>query len=102
MNKRKHVSGHAPVASAVQQLLRYPQLPLVIEEIQAALQAEREKRARFYQEMSEERRVEFIMRRIWSSKSFLHPQRPMTGALNSEIMPRTAWSSTGSWTPMNT
>lgn len=49
-----------PVTAMVQQLLHYPQLPLVVQEFQSVLQAEREKRARFYKEMSEEQKVEFI------------------------------------------
>jgi len=35
-----------PVTAMVQQLLRSPQLPLVVQEFQSVLQVEREKRAR--------------------------------------------------------
>lgn len=47
-------------ATAVQQLIRSPQLPLYVQEFQSLLQAEREKRERFYEEMSEQQKVEFI------------------------------------------
>ena len=60
MNTLSRISRHSPVASAVQQLLHYPRLPIVMEELQAMLEAEREKRERFYDEMKEEQKVEFI------------------------------------------
>ncbi len=49
-----------PVTTMVQQLLRCPQLPLVVQEFQSELRAEHEKRTRFYEEMSEGQKVEFI------------------------------------------
>jgi Uma2 family endonuclease len=49
-----------PVATAVQQLRRSPQLPRYVEEFQALLAAERARRARFYDEMTEDQKVEFI------------------------------------------
>ena len=59
MNTLDRIAG-SPIISAVQQLLHSPQLPRVVEEFQSVLSAEREKRERFYEEMSEERKVEFI------------------------------------------
>jgi Uma2 family endonuclease len=44
----------------MQQLLHSPQLPSMVAQFQAVLEAEREKRARFYEEMSEAQKVEFI------------------------------------------
>lgn len=60
MNTLNNISDHAPVASAVQQLLHHPRLPQVVAEFQAVLQAERKKREQFYDKMSEEQKVEFI------------------------------------------
>lgn len=48
------------IATAVQQLLRSPSLPVYVQQFQSLLQAEHEKRERFYEEMSEEHKVEFI------------------------------------------
>lgn len=48
------------IATAIQQLIRSPKLPLYVHEFQALLQAEQEKRKRFYEEMSEGQKVEFI------------------------------------------
>ena len=49
---------------AVQQLIRSPKLPLYVQEFQVLLQEEREKRERFYDEMSEQQKVEFINGKI--------------------------------------
>jgi Uma2 family endonuclease len=48
------------IATAVQQLLRSPSLPMYVQQFQSLLAAEHEKRERFYKEMSEEHKVEFI------------------------------------------
>ena len=48
------------IATAVQQLIRSPRLPVYAQQFQSLLQAEREKRERFYKEMSEQQKVEFI------------------------------------------
>ncbi len=60
MNALNHLSRHTPAAAAVQQLLHDPQLPRLVNEFQAVLEIEREKRERFYEEMTEEQKVEFI------------------------------------------
>ncbi len=60
MNTLNRISVHTPTASAMQQLLHSPQLPSMVAQFQAVLEAEREKRARFYEEMSEAQKVEFI------------------------------------------
>ena len=49
-----------PTAVTVQQLLRSPGLPVYVRQFQSLLQAEREKRKRFYEEMSEQQKTEFI------------------------------------------
>jgi hypothetical protein len=49
-----------PTAALVQQLLHSPGLPVYVQRFQSLLQAEREKRERFYEEMSEQQKVEFI------------------------------------------
>jgi len=52
---------HRPaIATAMQQLIRSPRLPVHVEELQSLLQEERARRERFYEEMSEEQKVEFI------------------------------------------
>ncbi len=48
------------VARAVQKLIRSPGLPTYVQHFQSLLQTEREKRERFYKEMSEDQKVEFI------------------------------------------
>jgi Uma2 family endonuclease len=45
---------------AVQQLIRSPSLPIYVQTFQALLREEQKKRERFYEEMSEEQKVEFI------------------------------------------
>ncbi len=60
MNSLNSTATPSPVASAVQLLLHDPQLPQVVEEFLSVLQAEEEKREQFYEEMSEEQKVEFI------------------------------------------
>jgi len=49
-----------PIATVMQQLIRSPGLPAHVQELQSLLQAEQAKRERFYEEMSEEQKVEFI------------------------------------------
>ncbi|MBL7064197.1 MAG: Uma2 family endonuclease [Anaerolineae bacterium] len=49
-----------PISIAMQQLVRSPRLPVHVRELQSLLQAERARRERFYKEMSEEQKVEFI------------------------------------------
>ncbi len=49
---------HPPVTVIMQQLFRSPLLP--VRELQSRLQAEQIRRERFYEEMSEEQKVEFI------------------------------------------
>jgi len=44
----------------IQQLVRSPRLPQITQQLEAILQAEQERRARFYEEMSEGQKVEFI------------------------------------------
>jgi Uma2 family endonuclease len=44
----------------VQQLIRSPKLPMYVQTFQALLQEEQKKREQFYEEMSEEQKVEFI------------------------------------------
>lgn len=48
------------VAQLVEQLSNSPSLPLIVGQFEALLQAERERRDRFYDEMSEGDKVEFI------------------------------------------
>lgn len=55
-----HPMHKIPTAVAVQQLLRSPCLPVHVQRFQSLLQAEHEKRKRFYEEMSEQQKVEFI------------------------------------------
>lgn len=47
-------------ATAFQQLLCSPRLPMYAQQLQSLLQAERQKREQFYEEMSEQQKVEFI------------------------------------------
>ncbi|MEJ5308510.1 MAG: Uma2 family endonuclease [Anaerolineae bacterium] len=49
-----------PIATAVQQLRRSPQLPRYVQEFESLLAAERARRERFYAEMAEDQKVEFI------------------------------------------
>ncbi|RLC80534.1 MAG: Uma2 family endonuclease [Chloroflexi bacterium] len=49
---------HPPVTVIMQQLFRSPLLP--VQELESRLQEERIRRERFYEEMSEEQKVEFI------------------------------------------
>ena len=49
-----------PIATVMQQLIRSPGLPAHVQELQSLLQAEQAKRERFYEEMSEGQKVEFI------------------------------------------
>ncbi len=49
-----------PIAAAVQQLRRSPQLPRYVQEFESLLAAECARRERFYTEMSEDQKVEFI------------------------------------------
>ncbi|MEE8391341.1 MAG: Uma2 family endonuclease [Anaerolineae bacterium] len=48
------------IATAVQLLIHSPSLPAYVQRFQSLLQTEREKRERFYEEMSEDQKVEFI------------------------------------------
>ena len=45
---------------AIEQLLRSPRLPLVAQDFQVILEAERKKRQQFYDEISESEKIEFI------------------------------------------
>lgn len=56
----RQATHRAPTTTAFRQLLHSPELPTYVEQCQSVLQAEREKREQFYEEMSEERKVEFI------------------------------------------
>ncbi len=56
----RHPVYEMPIAMTIQQLLRSPSLPVYVQRFQSLLQAEREKRERFYEEMSEQQKVEFI------------------------------------------
>ncbi|HOT91954.1 MAG TPA: Uma2 family endonuclease [Anaerolineae bacterium] len=49
-----------PITMAVQHLRRSPQLPRYVQELESLLAAERARRERFYVEMSEDRKMEFI------------------------------------------
>ncbi|MBD3307034.1 hypothetical protein GF348_11690, partial [candidate division KSB3 bacterium] len=49
-----------PIAEAIQQLIHSPRLPLHVQEFQSLLREEQAKRERFYEEMSEGQKVEFI------------------------------------------
>ncbi len=49
-----------PIATAVQQLRCSPQLPRYVQEFESLLAAERARRERFYAEMAEDQKVEFI------------------------------------------
>ncbi len=51
---------NSPIAAAIQQLIHSPRLPLHVQELQSLLREERAKRERFYEEMSEGQKVEFI------------------------------------------
>lgn len=48
------------MTAAVEQLLQSPRLPLVLEELQRLLAQERERRERFYDEINEDTKAEFI------------------------------------------
>ena len=48
------------MAQIVEQLSSSPSLPLIVEQFETILQAERERRQRFYEEMAEGDKVEFI------------------------------------------
>ncbi len=48
------------IATEIQHLTRSPKLPVYIRQLQSLLQTERKKRERFYEEMSEQHKVEFI------------------------------------------
>ena len=48
------------IAAEIEQLVRSPSLPTYVQQFESLLQAEREKRERFYEEMSEDQKVEFI------------------------------------------
>ena len=50
----------ATTDQTIKQLLRSPRLPMVARELQSILEAEQEKRQRFYDDMSESEKVEFI------------------------------------------
>jgi Uma2 family endonuclease len=50
----------ATTEKTIQQLIRSPRLPLVMQQLQSILQAEQEKRQRFYKEISETQKAEFI------------------------------------------
>lgn len=52
------------IAAAVQQLIDSPRLPVYVAQFQALIEAERKKRERFYKEMSEDQKVEFIQGQI--------------------------------------
>ncbi len=49
-----------PTASALQQLRHSPQLPLALQALQTLLEAEQERRVRFYDKVSEDQKAEFI------------------------------------------
>ena len=44
----------------VEELIKSPRLPAYVEELQRVLAEERERRERFYQEMTSEEKIEFI------------------------------------------
>ncbi len=48
------------ITAAIQQLIHSPNLPTYVQHFQSLLQTEREKRERFYEEMTEDQKVEFI------------------------------------------
>jgi Uma2 family endonuclease len=48
------------IDQTIQHLLQSPRLPLVVKQFEAILKTERENRQRFYAEMSEDQKVEFI------------------------------------------
>lgn len=50
----------SPVTAAIEELSHSPRLPEVVEALSRKLQEEREKRNRFYQEMTPEQKIEFI------------------------------------------
>lgn len=51
---------NVPIAAAVQQLRRSPQLPRYVQELESLLDAERARRDCFYAEITEEQKMEFI------------------------------------------
>lgn len=53
-------SYRPPIAAVMQHLIRSPRLPAHVQELQSLLREERARRERFYKEMSEEQKVEFI------------------------------------------
>jgi hypothetical protein len=62
-NSRLFVAIHpwsTTMASIIDQLLVSPKLALYVEQINALLNAERERREAFYEHMSEQEKVEFI------------------------------------------
>jgi Uma2 family endonuclease len=48
------------IAAEIELLIRSPSLPTYVQQFESLLQTEREKRERFYEEMSEDQKVEFI------------------------------------------
>ena len=48
------------ITAAIQLLTHSPILPMYVQHLESVLQTEREKRERFYEEMSEDQKVEFI------------------------------------------
>jgi Uma2 family endonuclease len=56
----RNLAYETTIATAVQQLTRSPRLPVYVQRFQSLLQAECEARERFYEEMSELQKVEFI------------------------------------------
>jgi Uma2 family endonuclease len=57
---RDESAYHLPVAAIMQQLVRSPLLPMHVQELESLLQKEQARRERFYEEMSEEQKIEFI------------------------------------------
>ena len=49
-----------PMSVVMQRLVESPQLPVHVQELESLLRAERARRERFYEEMSEEQKAEFI------------------------------------------
>ncbi len=56
----RNLAPRTTAAIALRQLMRSPRLPVHVRELQSLLQTEQEKRERFYEEMSEQQKIEFI------------------------------------------
>ncbi len=60
MNTLTHQASAMPITAAVRELLHSPQLPRYTQQFVSILEAERERRAQFYEDVSDDQKAEFI------------------------------------------